>query len=75
MLEIPDHSTLTRVILEDGCCCELARLDGVLERICAALESVPADQRREVGRALLGMAVAYIGNHGAAALPSRDTGA
>ena len=66
---------LTRIVLADGTQCELAHFDPVLERICAALQGVPAELQREVGRALLEFAVGYVGVHEPAAVPSRDPGA
>lgn len=65
---------VTRVMLADGTACEIAGMDEVLHRICDALVTVPAEHRDEIGRALLEMAVAYIGSDAltAHALSSRD---
>lgn len=69
-------SRVTRVMLADGTVCEIAGMDTVLHRICDALETVPARHRDEMGRALLEMAVAYIGPDACAprSFPSRDSG-
>ncbi|MGE0582197.1 MAG: hypothetical protein AB7P31_08740 [Steroidobacteraceae bacterium] len=64
----------TRVVLADGPCCELARLDFVLERIGGALGNLPPAQRHDLARALLAMAVAYIGGHEPAAVSPGDSG-
>jgi len=70
-----DLPKLTRFVLADGPGCELAQFEGVLDQICAALGGIPPSLRRELGRALLAMAVAYIGGRGPAAFSPGDTGA
>jgi hypothetical protein len=64
---------LTRVALAEGPCCELGDFERVLGRIAASLDGVPPALRQELVRALLAFAVAHIGGHDAAALPSCDS--